>query len=379
MQTVQARGREIPVMTRNKRYTPERARAEALFNKPAAAAKPRILEDAPKAAITSGLATRSAAVKHASTNETEHDKVFRLVREGRFEEAARIAARLINADNDEGFFVYSGTPEFDKAIAWHRRMITDGEPHANVHIITSERAQILLLNNDGNRRVKALNLAKIMRDIAEGRFEINGESIIICKDGTVNDGQHRSFGVLLTGKPIETVVSYGVTKQSMRTVDIGDKRQAKDRLAIAGVNDYVRLSAIASFAFETYFDRSPTPSEVDDYFHDNRSQIEEAASAAGTPVKGAGPSVCGVAALHLLSLGFISNDINDFFRRVRNGEDMKRGNPALILHKALFNSEHKLKLSRESWLRAFVHHFISWKAGGKLREVVFNKDIRKVA
>lgn len=378
MQIVQARGREIPVTTRSKRYTPERARAEALFNKPAFIAKPRILEDQPKVA-TAGLATRAIAVKPASPNETEHERVFRLVQERQFENAARIAARLINADNDDGFFVFGNTQEFDKAKAWHRRMIIDGEPHANVHIITPERAQILLLNNEGNRRVRSANLAKIMRDIADGRFEVNGESIIVCKDGSMNDGQHRSFGVLLTGKTIETVVSYGVTKRSMRTVDIGDKRQAKDRLAVAGIADYVRLSAIAAFAFETYNGRAPTPSEVDDYFHDNREKIEQAAAAAGTPVKGAGPSVCGVAALHLMAVGYGADDINEFFRKVRNGEDMKRGNPALLLHRALFNSEHKIKLSRENWLRAFVHHFVVWNAGGKLKAVVFDQDIQKAA
>lgn len=115
MQIVQARGREIPVTTRSKRYTPERARAEALFHKPAAVAKPRILEDAPKVA-----ATRLVAVE-----ETEHDKVFRLVREGKFEDAARLAARLINVGQVTGFFIYGKSPEFTKASEWHQRLVRD--------------------------------------------------------------------------------------------------------------------------------------------------------------------------------------------------------------------------------------------------------------
>ncbi|NKC28976.1 hypothetical protein HED52_19500 [Ochrobactrum ciceri] len=202
MQIVQARGREIPVTTRSKRYTPERARAEALFHKPAAVAKPRILEDAPKVA-----ATRLVAVE-----ETEHDKVFRLVREGKFEDAARLAARLINVGQVTGFFIYGKSPEFTKASEWHQRLVRDGDARANVHIISPERAQILLMHNIGNRRVNAANLAAIMRDIATHRFDLNGESIVVCQDGTVNDGQHRTLGVLLTGQPIESVVSYGVTR-----------------------------------------------------------------------------------------------------------------------------------------------------------------------
>ncbi|WP_025091043.1 hypothetical protein [Brucella intermedia] len=354
MQIVQARGREIPVTTRSKRYTPERARAEALFHKPAAVAKPRILEDAPKVA-----ATRLVAVE-----ETEHDKVFRLVREGKFEDAARLAARLINVGQVTGFFIYGKSPEFTKASEWHQRLVRDGDARANVHIISPERAQILLMHNIGNRRVNAANLAAIMRDIATHRFDLNGESIVVCQDGTVNDGQHRTFGVLLTGQPIESVVSYGVTKESMRTVNIGRKRTGVDRLNIASIPNAVHMSAISNLAFEMYNGRAATPAEAQDYYFENQEHIVLANSLIGNPQKGLGSAAPGVAALHLLSLGANEDDIRHFFTAFRTGEMLKRRNPIYTLREAL--REKTVKWTRQQWTRGIVHHFLIWRAGRSL-------------
>lgn len=331
--------------------------------------------------FTSMVKTVSGAANgNSQTAETPHQKVFRLIGERRFEEAAKQAARLINAGDVEGFFIYGTTPAYRRADAWFHDTVGLAKRSAltEIHNITPELAQVLLRNNDGNRRVNPTNLAQIMRDIASDRWEMNGESIIVSKDGRVNDGQHRNFGILLTGKPIKVVMAFGMSRDSMRTVDIGVKRVAADRLAVAGVHDYTRMSAIAAMAFETYEGRVATPAEADDYFHANRALIEQAAGLSGSSMKGVGPSAAGVAAMHLLRMGHKPADIKTFFSSVRSGEEMKARDPRMRLHRAIFNEKYKLKLSRDNWLRAFVHHFIAWKNGEQMAAVVFDADLPEV-
>jgi len=364
MQIVQARGREIPVVTRHKRYTPERARAEALFVKPVQTTKPRVLEDAPKMSI-------KAPAKSIAVDEIEHQKVFRLVSERRFEDAARIAARLINGGREEGFYIVDGA-DLTKATAWHKGWVTDKTVRANVHYITPARAQVLLMNNLSNRNVKAANLAKIMRDIADGRFVLNGETLIIADDGTVNDGQHRCFSILLTGIQVESLVASGLTKQSMRTIDIGIKREAKDRLAIAGVSNYVVLSALSSLAFELTNNRKPTPSESEDFYFDNADGFQLALSACGTGFKGIGQAPMAAASFYLLRNGEDVDVIRTFFASVRTGEMLTKRDPRMVLRRAIFEDGKKVKLPREKWVSAFVAHFEKYKQRRSMTDLVFD-------
>lgn len=377
LHAVVSNGRSVPVETKPRRKTcTHREAAERLFGKPANGNKPRILEDltdAPPAPVTG--TSVSVLV------EAEHEKVFRLVAEKKFEDAARLAARLINAGDVSSFMIYGHLATYRRAEAWFADTVATTRRSASTVIqnITPELAQVLLLKNTGNRKLKAANLARIMRDIASDRWHLNGESIIVAKDGSVNDGQHRNFAVLLTGRSIKTVMSFGLSRESMKTVDIGEKRQAKDRLGIAGVGDYIRMSAIASMAFEVYNGRAATPSEADDYFHENRKLIELAGSLTASSMKGVGPSAAGVAAMHLVRLGHEPEEIKAFFAKVRSGEMLAKNDPRMTLHRAIFVDRYKLKLSRENWFRAIVNHFLALKEGRKPTEVQFAKPVPELA
>ena len=316
--------------------------------------------------------------------ETEHQKVFRLVGERRFEEAARIAARLINLQDDEGFFIYGHTTNYRRAEDWFRNQVSVARSSvaANVHSITPEIAQVLLLNNDGNRRVDPGALAVYMRDITSGAWIVNGETIKISRDGKLNDGQHRLFSVLLTGSPIKSLVAPGLTRESMFTVDDGKKRTNADRFSLRGEGDPNTTAAIAALAFEIYEGRKPTSSEVTDYYAVNRDKILLANSVKGANIRGIGPSPAGVAALHLIQSGFKSEDVRKFIASVRTGEMIGRGHPAFALRKALFPTSGKeppLRLSRPQSVATLVQHFVAWKNGRKLFEPMKNATLPEVA
>lgn len=386
------------VRATTRKYLNPKEAAEALFAKRAApkTVAPRILEDAPKPVVVEtrrsrGAAARAAAalakpIDHAvvaavaaaggggGNGGGEHDKVYDLVAAGLYEQAAKLAAKLINGDNDLVFFAHGATEEFGLVDKWFRRQVRESQRQKSSAFceLTPELAQVLLLNNKGNRRVNSANLGAIMRDMASGRWAANGETIIVSKDGLLNDGQHRCFAALITGVSIETAVAFGVERDSIATVDIGRKRTGADRLGIGGVPNYVPMSAISNLIIEMKTGRSATPAETDAFFFENRELIETAHSAAGTNMKGVGPSAAGAAAAYLINLGHKKADVSAFFAAVRSGEMMPKRDPRMILHKSIFDGRFKIKLSRDNWVRAFVVHFIAHKNGKTTQAVTWD-------
>lgn len=357
MQIAQTRSRAAPAVARCKRYTPERARAEALFNKPVTVTKPRILEDAPKPAV-------NTAVRVAAIEETEHEKVFRLVRESRFEEAARIAARLINAGNDDGFFIYGNTPAYERAESWLAERIERGRqsPGAGFETITPERAQLLLLNNDGNRKVRIANLAVIMRDITSGRWEKNGETLIVSDNGLLNDGQHRNFAVLLTGRSIETAMAFGVTRESIVTIDTGAKRTGGDRLGFLEVKNYSRIAAIIALVHKLINGRPATEPEKVFFYRDHAELLQSIAGISNGLPRGSSGAVFGSAAFILLKNGFNENSLSEFFAEIRGASVPKRKNsPAIKIREALLAKSFKAPSDKQVY--TVIDLYLKWAAG----------------
>lgn len=322
---------------------------------------------------------KALAPKKEKPAETDHEKVMRMMREGQVEGAARHASRLINANDIDGFLIYSG-PALRKAEEWFADTVSATKRAASSAIgtITPHVAQVMLSNNPGNRTVNAGNLGRLMRDIDGGRWKMNGEPIIISREGFLNDGQHRLWATLLTGGTIKSFMSFGVERETRATVDIGKKREAKDRLRISGETEHIAKAAIAGLAFEIEHGRQGTPAEIDDYFDDNANEIRAALKAKGSNITGVGPAAMGVAAMHLLSLGADPDSINMFFRTVRSNENTKSGNAARTIHMALYpisRSQPRLKLKRTEWVSTLCHHYIRWVRGTKTTATIIGQPL----
>jgi hypothetical protein len=67
-----------------------------------------------------------------------------------------------------------------------------------------------------------------------GRFKLNGESIVIDDNGNVIDGQHRLLAVVQSGATIRSVVVRGVDADSFQSIDSGVRRDGRDILSVVG-------------------------------------------------------------------------------------------------------------------------------------------------
>lgn len=103
-----------------------------------------------------------------------------------------------------------------------------------IETITPEAAKKYLSCNIGRNRTVHTKVAnKYARDIKNGSFVTTHQGIAFDTEGNLIDGQHRLIAVMLSGKPIVSLVSRNVPTDSMAYIDRGTSRTVRDSLTIS--------------------------------------------------------------------------------------------------------------------------------------------------
>src|SRR5216683_3522813 len=101
--------------------------------------------------------------------------------------------------------------------------------------ITPEMAMNLLEHNTLNRPLNDQHVQRISRQIIDGKWRFNGDTIKIADTNDVLDGQHRLWAVIEAKKPIETIIVYGIARDAFATIDTLRKpRSFADVVALNG-------------------------------------------------------------------------------------------------------------------------------------------------
>lgn len=300
--------------------------------------------------------------------ETPHTKVFRLVQERRYEDAAKQAKRLIDDGNIEPFFIYRGSPDYQRQKAWFDTMVSDGrhDKPAEWRRVTPVLAQFLLERNPQNRDIHPGGLASWMRAMVEGRWDENGETIKVSAEGTLNDGQHRNWSSVLTGSTYTSLFVFGLKRETRMTNDIGIKRGGGARLAMAGVASPLIKASIVALSFRVMNGRNGTDIEHDDLYWSDADLFDLAASLGyySYPAKGTrAPFAVGI--YILLKKGANIDAVREFVDAIRTGANLSPGSYLLKLRNAITTGTEKR--SREEWVRIVIAHYNGWRNGQKLR------------
>lgn len=110
--------------------------------------------------------------------------------------------------------------------------------------ITPKKAAKYLEFNTGNRRVSQNNLNKIISDMKEGRWMMNGDTISFLESGKLSDGQHRLLACVKSNVTFDALVARGLPEDSMSTKDIGKPRSIANVLTIRGIeNSQIKTAA----------------------------------------------------------------------------------------------------------------------------------------
>jgi hypothetical protein len=121
--------------------------------------------------------------------------------------------------------------------------------HTERIFVTSELARRWLrLNIENNRPLNQQNIYDYARDMKNGKWKENGDTIKFADTGELIDGQHRLQACATAGVGFWSLVAYGVKREAFITIDRGSTRSRGQVLHMAlGLNDYNAISATISW------------------------------------------------------------------------------------------------------------------------------------
>lgn len=241
--------------------------------------------------------------------------------------------------------------------------------------LTPELAALLLDRNppEENRILRASSTAaRYARDITEGRWENNGESVVISADGLLNDGQHRCVAVLMAGKQIPVLFAFGVSRESRLTTDQGISKTAGDYLGMQGIQNSNHLAATAGMLIEierhgkliSQAAAKPNKSEIRERVLQD-SDIE--ASFKFVRRKGAKriASFTTLATAHYLFSQADADDADVFMDRLIEGTELKARDPVFVVREKLISRE--VRLNKNEQLKALIMAWNNFRAGKTVR------------
>lgn len=238
-------------------------------------------------------------------------------------------------------------------------------------------ANALLAKNPGNRHVSQVKVEHYARDMAAGRWDDNGETIIVSSEGLLNDGQHRMMAVIDANTVVPFLFVFGVSRESRTTVDQGKARSAGDYLDMDGAS-YAHNAATAArwlIAYERADGRNLaqrpkiTNAEVLERCRAD-TDITVSAAFAHKNLKAyrALFSHTVMAVAH-----YILSDINkvaaeEYLTQIALGENIKRGDPAFAVRQAFLSG----KRERQDALEIVLH---GWNAYRSKRKLMLAKSV----
>lgn len=110
-------------------------------------------------------------------------------------------------------------------------------------IINKERAQELMLKNKRNRRINNNQVIFLCKEIKQGRWMENGETIKFDINGNLIDGQHRLQAIISTDSSIKCTIAYDLSPDAFNCIDTNRVRTTQDILSAAGMKNHTAIAS----------------------------------------------------------------------------------------------------------------------------------------
>lgn len=226
--------------------------------------------------------------------------------------------------------------------------VVKGDPIPTRHVmqvemITPERARYLLSLNTRNRPISQHALKKKMKDLVNGRFQLNMQPILISDDSTLLDGQHRLEACVKTGKSFMALMVYNCEPRTFETLDTGRKRTPGDTLAVERVSHYTQIAGALNL-LATYYNgagRLNFASSLANYeimeMYERHKEIQRSVSATRRCLKIISPSYA--IALHYLFAQKNQEKADLFFTQLADGIGLGKLDPVYHLRERLRDAQ----------------------------------------
>ncbi len=175
--------------------------------------------------------------------------------------------------------------------------------------------------------------------------------IVIAEDEQVLDGQHRLFAIIEAGKPIQSLVVYGITPEAFRTIDTGIVRSGADALCLHyhDRQKYLVEAVASAVQWCARLERGALRGKekvgntgVIEYVSEHESMFQCAEELAGYPHEARPISLgCGTALYEMFSRKH-QEQASTFMRGFFTGEELTRTDPEYLLRGAFIRDAERV-------------------------------------
>lgn len=215
---------------------------------------------------------------------------------------------------------------------------------SGVERITPDMATKLLEGNTHNRPFSSELAMKYANDMLNGRWELNGESIVISDTNRVLDGQHRLYGIFESGKPQEMLVVRGISDDAFKTMGTGRVRSTKDVFGIEKVPSPRNASAISKLCM-VYEDRhdlntkskAPSHAVVYEWYTEHKEAVDFACGLCNPKLMG----VASATAVGLIAVEayYFKPRVEMFMCGLETGANLDAGSPIWVVRERLLREK----------------------------------------
>lgn len=243
--------------------------------------------------------------------------------------------------------------------------------------VTPALAHELLERNHDNRPFRPRGAVRSIECYAaamqRSEWRVNGQGIIVSRDGQLNDGQNRLKAVIQSKLPsVKMQITFGVERESRVTVDQGAARTPGDILFLRGEKNANVLAHALQFLFAYYgkqtFTARPSSHQLG-LLLDAHPDIRAAVNPASL-LRSLRGSVGYLAGALYLCRQVDAVQADEFLKQVAEGLFTNASEPAYLLHKRLqahaINPREKLHAVEQAalFIKAFNAHKRRQKLSG---------------
>lgn len=206
-----------------------------------------------------------------------------------------------------------------------------GSPRTELITITPAMATKWLATTKRNRSLSPATVKAYAADMRAGAWKITHQGIGFDVDGALVDGQHRLSAVIEADIPVTMPVTHGLPRDAQDVIDAPRVRTVKDQLElIDGVKNAMGKAAVCKivYALENNVRGSPklTLHQTRELLTRDSERMDRVYAICWKTPLTAAPFVGGI----VFAMG-AGEKVFEFAELVRNGEGLKKGDPAHTL------------------------------------------------
>lgn len=244
-----------------------------------------------------------------------------------------------------------------------------------VKTFTPAEAREWLGDNDQNRDLRNHAIKAYADLMKDGKWALNGETIIRSNLGRLLDGQHRLLACIAADAPFESCVVEGIDDPKFLSIDSGCRRSAVDWLKIDhGMTGTNTLCSAATTVIklrrgELHHNQSIQMDELLKFIVEDRDLLESV-----TITKGCSPLLLPriSAALHYEFATRNKKAADEFFALLSTGEGLLSVSPIYVLREHLIKHRSGNRQLKAEYMAAItIKAWNAYRLGKPLKKIMF--------